>query len=149
MQKQDPMEVIDPVPVALSYRSERLEIRPLTVGAVPGIVRLARPVIDAVLNLQSVPEEGSEELVDLALDLIDQHGEALYSAVALAVGREREWIEGGDLGEFVELCRALVAVNRDFFARRLLPMLKPREQASAASGTGPTASSSSSSEATH
>lgn len=149
MQQQDAMEVIAPVTNALDYRGERLEIWPLTVGAVPGIVRLARPVIDAVLNLQTVPEEGSEELVELVLDLIDQHGEALFGAVALAVGREREWIEGGDLGEFVELCQALVSVNRDFFVQRLLPMFRERGQASGGNGTGPTASSSSSSAATH
>lgn len=150
MQQQDPMEVIDPVPAALTYRDEQLDIRPLTVGAVPAIVRLARPVINAVLDLQELPEEGSEDMVELAMDLIDQHGEALFGAVALAVGRERAWVEGGDLGEFVELCQALVKVNRDFFVQRLLPLFKERGQAaSAGNGTGATASSSSLSAGTH
>lgn len=145
----DGLEVIDPAPSSVVFRGERLEIRPLTVGAIPGIVRLARPVIDAVLELKQVPDEHSDGMVDLALDMVDKHGEALFQAVALAIGRDPDFVAASDLGEFIELCRKLVEVNRDFFVRRLAPLLAQRAQAKAGSGDGPTPSSFSSSAATH
>lgn len=148
MTGSDDLDVIDPAPLAVTYLGERLEIRPLTVGAVPGIVRLARPVIDAVLQLQDVPDENSEAMVDLALDMIDKHGEALFGAVALAIGREADWVRQGELDEFISLCKRLVEVNRDFFEKRLAPLFG-RQAAALQSGAGPTPSSSSSSAATH
>lgn len=145
----DAMEAIAPTTSNVTFRGERLEIQPLTVGAVPKIVRLARPVIDAVLDLEALPDEHSGEMVNLALDMIDKHGDALFQAVALAIGRDREFVEGGDIGDFVDLCKTLVEVNRDFFVRRLGPLLAERARARSGSGDGKTPSSSSSNAATH
>ncbi|MBD9368859.1 hypothetical protein [Xanthomonas sp. XNM01] len=144
----DALDVIEPAPAAVQYRGEQLEVRPLTVGAVPAIVRLARPVIDRVLSLEAVPDAADGSTVDLALDLIDAHGETLFKAVGLAIERDAAWVAGGDIGEFVDLVLVLVQVNRDFFAQRLVPLLQARRTAQA-TGAGPTPSSSSSSAATH
>ncbi|MEN5117507.1 hypothetical protein ABE488_09265 [Luteimonas sp. TWI662] len=147
------LDVIEPSVRTATYRDATLELRPLTVGATPRIVRLARPVINSLMDLEALPDDNEGALIDLALDLIDQHGEAVFQAVALAVGREPAWIEGGDIAEFVDLCRALYEVNRDFFVRRLAPLLQQRARAQAKpaagpNGTGPTPSSSSPSAAT-
>jgi len=139
----DELDILDPPATSAMYRGEPLNLKPLTVGAVPPILRLARPVIDEILNLEKIPDDATGELLDFAITMIDRHGEALFSAVALAIGREREWVEGGDISEFVDLVRALVAVNRDFFVQRLLPLLNVQQKAQA-NGTGPTPSNSSS-----
>ncbi|KLJ02820.1 DUF6631 family protein [Luteimonas sp. FCS-9] len=147
------LEVIEPATGPATYRGETLDLRPLTVGATPRIVRLARPVINSLLDLEALPDEDEGAWIDLALDLIEKHGDAVFQAVALAVGREPAWIEGGDIAEFVDLCRGLYEVNRDFFVRRLAPLLQERAAARAKAaakhrGTGPTPSSSSPSAAT-
>jgi len=133
------LDLIDPPVTQVVYRGETLALKPLTVGAVPPIVRLARPVIDGILNLEKIPDDASGELVDFAIEMIDLHGEALFAAVALAIGRERDWVEGGDIGEFIDLARALVAVNRDFFVQRLAPLLRRAgaSPAAAVNGAGP------------
>lgn len=138
----DALDAIAPADTPVQYRGERLEIQPLVVGAVPKIVRLARPVIDEVLKLEAIPDEQSGDMVDLAMNLVDQHSDALFAAVALAIGKPREWVEGGDIGEFTDLCIALVKVNRDFFVRRLGPLLAERARARQGSGAGPTPSTS-------
>jgi len=139
------LDIIDPPATRVTYRGETLDLKPLTVGAVPPIVRLARPVIEAFLDLETIPDDATGDLIGFAIGMIDLHGPALFEAVALATGRERDWIEGGDLGEFVDLVRALVAVNHDFFVQRLAPLLRRDRTGPVATGAGPTPSTPSSS----
>jgi hypothetical protein len=100
----------------VDYRGERIEIRPLTIGQLPGFVRNAKPVLAEVFK------DGEIELTpELLLDLVAEHGEALTAAAAVAVKRPVEWIAEGDPGEFVALVAAVIGVNVDFFAHRLAP----------------------------
>ena len=151
--KTDAMEVIDASVTKVNVGGQVIELRPLKVGAVPKILRLARPVIDAVLDLDSLPDEDTDAMVDLAMNMVDQHGDALFEAVGVAIGKEKAWVEDADIGDFIELCIKLVKVNQDFFTRRLAPLLAERAQAKAVAlqqgtGAGRTPSSSSSSAAT-
>ena len=135
----DELEAIEPSTRTVTFNGERLELQPLKVGAIPKIVRLARPVINRVLDLEALPDQDDGKMVDLALDLIDAHGADLFKAVGIAIKREPDWVEDGDINEFIELCRALYEVNRDFFGRHLAPLLAKGRQAS---GAGKTPSSS-------
>ena len=149
----DAMEVIDASITKVKVGDETLELRPMKVGAFPKIIRLARPVIDAVLDLDSLPDEDTDAMVDLAMNMVDKHGEALFEAVGIAIGKDKAWVEDADMGDFIELCIALVKVNKDFFTRRLAPLLAERAKGKAAAlqqgtGAGRTPSSSSSNAAT-
>lgn len=137
------LDVLDPAPVVVNAGGERLEIRPLTVGALPALVRTARPVIDAVLELTELPgEDDAGGLIELLMDLIENHGAQVFEAAALCTGRDVAWVQSLDLGEFTELATTVFEVNRDFFVRRLAPLLAARAAKAAPSGDGPTASSS-------
>ena len=146
------LEVLAPTGASVAYRGERLEITPLTVGQLPRLVRVARPVIDAVLDLESLPGDNDGALLTLVMDMVERHGEAAFEAVAVATGRDLAWIEGGDLAEFIALAKAVIEVNRDFFDRKLAPLLAGRAAGAVdakSNGAGPTSSSSSSTAATH
>jgi hypothetical protein len=144
----DALDVLEPQAREVSYRGERLEIRPLTVGQLPRLVRTARPVLDALFAQQALPEMPAEgatvdrDTLELLLDLVGDHGDAVFEAAALAVGRDAEWVAGGDPAEFAELATAVIEVNRDFFVRKLAPLLGGRAAIPDASGAGQTASSS-------
>lgn len=142
----DDLDVLEPAGSSIRYRGEQLDIRPLTIGQLPKLVRTARPVLDAVLALDDVPDTESGELVTLLLDLIEKHSDQVFLAAAICTGKDAEWIEGGDIDEFAQLALKVFEVNRDFFAQKLEPLLAGR--AGRFSGSGPTASSSSSSEGT-
>ncbi|NLA67369.1 MAG: hypothetical protein GX856_03825 [Gammaproteobacteria bacterium] len=143
----DALEAIAPSTREVEYAGERLVVQPLTVGQIPAVVRNARPVINSVLALEaSDDDEGA--LVDLALDLIERHGEGIFEAAALLSGSSVDVIQRGAPDELVRLGRAIYEVNRDFFAQRLAPMLAEwRESRSA--GAGKTPSTPSSPPATH
>lgn len=144
----DALDVLEPQARSVSFRGEGLEIRPLTVGQLPRLVRVARPVIDALFSQHAAPEMPNEgepvdhDTLDLMLDLIGNHGDAVFQAAAIAIGREPEWVAEGDLAEFAELATAVIEVNRDFFVRKLAPLLGGRAAIPASNGDGPTASSS-------
>lgn len=142
----DELEVLEATPSVVEYQGQRLELQPLTIGQLPKFVRIARPVINALLDTDlDKLAEGAD--VDLLLDLIDQHGDKVFDAAAMVTGKPRDWLEAGDIAEFIALAQAIVAVNRDFFTRKLAPLLAGRAKPS--SGNGPTASSSLSATGTH
>lgn len=135
----DELEAIEPSTRTVTFNGERLELQPLKVGTIPKVVRLARPVINRILDLDALPDQDDGKMVDLALDLIQEHGADLFKAVGIAIKREPDWVEEGDISEFIELCRALYEVNRDFFVRHLAPLFAKARQVN---GAGKTPSSS-------
>ncbi|MEO6518825.1 MAG: DUF6631 family protein [Pseudoxanthomonas sp.] len=142
----DELDVLEPQGTEVTYRGERLVIQPLAVGMLPKFVRLARPVIDVLMDAK-LDEAAVGADVDVLMDLIGEHGDKCFDAAALVTGRPREWIEGGPIDEFFALAQAVIQVNRDFFTRKLAPLLAARAKPS--DGTGQTVCSSSSTTATH
>lgn len=145
MANTDNMEALEPSGSGATYRGEDFDIKPIPVGKVPALVRTARPVIDSILSLDKLPEDDTGELVTLLLDLIEKHGEAVFAAAAICTGKKQDWLEGGDIDEFIVLAKKIVEVNRDFFVQRLAPRLGGRAAAMESQmspGPGPTPSSS-------
>jgi hypothetical protein len=135
----DPLEAISPRVSRVLFRGELLEVGPLTVDQLPHIIRSARPVVDAVLEMGDVAEA---ELLDFALGLIENHTPALTEAVAIAIGRPREFVGKAPLEDFTRLSLEVFEVNRDFFVQTLGPRLARAWAGKRikATGDGPTAS---------
>ena len=132
MTERDELDVVAPQTTAVPYCGEQLEVGPLTIGQVPLLVRQARPLVDAILELSD-----DADLMVVAMDLVETHAEALIKAVAIATGRTPEFISKGNLTEFTTLTFKVFEVNRDFFVQTLGPHLA---RARASRGAGPTAS---------
>ena len=136
----DEMEVLVATSTSLSYRGEDVEISPLPVGRIPLVVRELRPVVAALRSASAV--EGAIEFditPELVMDLIVDHSGSLFAASALCIGRERDFVEGGDAAEFINLALKVVEVNRDFFTRQIMPLLGGLR--ARIPGAGPTRSS--------
>lgn len=137
----DELEALEPSGSSITYRGESIEVKPLTVGQIPKLIRKARGAINVVLAMEALPDSNELGFVDLIMDLAGNHGEELYEGVAICVRKDPAWIADGDIDDFVGLAKAVFEVNRDFFAQRLGPLLAARAE-SATSGGGPTSSSS-------
>lgn len=154
----DDLDVIEPsAQRSVSYQGSELVIRPLQVGQYPRFTRAMRPILEAVAAELSAGEElGEGALVDTSrvFDWIEHHGERLFDGLAIAARCERTLIEAGTPDELIELTVAVLAVNLDFFARRLLPRVRDLLPEAAAgmqriNGGGPMPSSASSPQDTH
>lgn len=137
----DELDVLEPASVEVTYRGARLQLRPITIGAVPRLVREARPVINALMDAAWLSGEGGEgAFLEGILSMVEEHADAACRAVAICIDREADWVQGGDVAEFFDLAVKVLEVNRDFFTHRIAPLLGGR--LGTVLGAGPTRSSS-------
>lgn len=98
-----------------------VEVKPLTVRQLAPFARVLRPLAGELEQLLG----GAGPSLDGWLGLIEAHGERLIDAAEIAApALSHEQIEALPLDEFAALVMAVLEVNTDFFARRLLPSLE-------------------------
>ena len=137
----DDLDVLEPAAVEVAYRGERLQVRPLTIGAVPCLVREARPVINALLDAPWLSGEGADgAFLEGVLSLVEEHTDTACRAVALCIARETDWVRGGNVAEFFDLAAKVLEVNRDFFTHRIVPLLGGRWATVLGAGQTPSSS---------
>lgn len=122
--------VLEPVSREATVKGETLKVTPLKVGQIPAFTRAIRPVFAAFAGLfSSIPlgkqagEGGETQEIEVDFQmlagLIEEHGETMIKAVAIATRKDAKEIEDLELDEFVGLARAIIEVNADFFARAM------------------------------
>lgn len=89
---------------------ETLIVTPIRAGQLPAFIRAVRPVVPCF----------SQEEIDF-MALIDEGGEHLLDAVALALSKPRAFVDALDAAELIRAVRCMIEVNVDFFIHRLLP----------------------------
>lgn len=141
MNEVESFDVLEVKQATVNYAGEVLEIRPLTIGQLPSFVRNIRPVFASLAHAESVHEAGGD-VVDIVMEIIADHGEGLQKAMGIAVGKPLEFIQNGHADEFMALVKAVIGINRDFFGRRLVQVLRPDAPEPKDPGDGQTASSS-------
>lgn len=126
-------------------------VSPITLGQVPKFVKAIRPAFGALMALlpaeagdskgpgpaaatagagdgkdaaPAAADAGDSIGIDAFLDLVENHGPSLSSAIAICTPLKPAEVDALDLGEAFEVVKAVVEVNRDFFVHRVLPMLK-------------------------
>ncbi|HYE35506.1 hypothetical protein [Methylocaldum sp.] len=104
------LNVLVPEPVRVIAGGETVEVLPLTIGQIPAMARA----------LRGVPFGSEGDVLDV-LALVADHGDAIAEAVAIAVRRPRQWIDGLTADEFIQLTAAVIGVNAGFFTRSVLP----------------------------
>ncbi len=140
----DDLSVLEPTTVTVGYRGETLEITPLKVGQIPRFLRAVRPMFGALAGQVTSPGVAGGGVELDILKLVEDHGEGLIEAAAIAINRKPEWVGGGDADQFALLVKAVIEVNADFFAKRVAPLLGNLpgvEAVNLPSGAGLTASS--------
>lgn len=98
------------------------EVVPLRVHQIPKFARAIRPLMPALQGAIDF-KKGQVQLNLNVLELLDEHGERVTEAVAVASQRSAEDVGDLELDDFIKLARAVIEVNLDFFVRRLLPAL--------------------------
>lgn len=125
------LETLIPQVVELVIDGEPLAIKPLKVGQMPAFLRANTPV------MQQVGGDGIDWLA-----LFGERGDDLLTAVSIAVGKPRAWVDELAADEAILLAAKVIEVNADFFTRTVMPRLDELfAQANAAAATGSTPSS--------
>lgn len=134
------LEALIPQPRLVATTLGDIAVRPLVTAELPPFLRAARPVFDAL------EAAGNMDGVDW-ISLVEQHGERIIDALAIATRQEPARIGTLPLDHTVALLQAVLEENMDFFVRRLLPgavRLMSGLLAHISPASGPTPSSASS-----
>ena len=106
------LDTLVPQGLELVIDGEPLVIKPLKVGQLPGFLRAISPVMQQI---------SSTEIDWLAL--FGERGDDLLSAIAIAVGKPRVWVDELAADEAILLAAKVIEVNADFFTRTVMPRL--------------------------
>jgi hypothetical protein len=112
----DELEILGPTNNVAKFGGEEITVSPIRMGKLQAFTIAVKPIAQDLIAALS----GEGDL----LATIEQHGDKLIEAVHIATGVPRETLEGAQIDEFITLAAAVVEVNADFFARRLLPAVR-------------------------
>ena len=106
------LEKLIPQALELSINGETLAIKPLKVGQMPAFLRAISPVMQHLTKTE----------IDW-LALFGERGDDLLSAIAIAVGKPRQWVDELAADQAIALAAKVIEVNADFFTRTVMPKL--------------------------
>ena len=119
------VDVLAPASTSVSFGGADVQVLPVCAGNIPALIRSARPVLQTLLAGNVLTGEGDEfdiNLLQLA-DLLGDHGDAVFDALAIASGIDAKALRSAQLDEVLRVAQVCIRVNRDFFTQRVAPLL--------------------------
>lgn len=106
------LDTLVPQATEVVIGGETVRLSPLKVGQLPGFLRAISPVMQQISSAD----------IDW-LSLFGERGDDLLSAIAIAVGKPRAWVDDLAADEAILLAAKVIEVNADFFTRTVMPRL--------------------------
>ena len=106
------LDKLVPQAVEITLGCEVVAVKPLKIGQMPAFLRAITPV------MQQLGGNGIDWLA-----LFGEHGEDLLTAVSIAIGKPRAWVDALDADEAILVAAKVIEVNADFFTRTVMPRL--------------------------
>lgn len=106
------LDTLVPPGLDLNIAGEAIVLKPLKVGQLPAFLRVISPVMTHL----------SAGAINW-LELFGERGEDLLAAIAIAVGKPRDWVDDLAADDAILLAAKVIEVNADFFTRTVLPKL--------------------------
>lgn len=106
------LDKLVPQAFEITLAGEAVSVKPLKVGQMPAFLRAITPV------MQQIGGDGIDWLA-----LFGERGDDLLTAVSIAIGKPRAWVDALDADEAILLAAKVIEVNADFFTRTVIPRL--------------------------
>jgi hypothetical protein len=122
----DSLQKIIGDPVRIDIAGGREDIKPIKTRELPKLFKVIKPILSDLQELFKRLPTGDDEIskkfiLSYLMESSDQLVEAIIQATAIAARKERDWVDDLDLDDLVLLIGALIEVNGDFLAHRVLP----------------------------
>lgn len=124
------LDKLVPQAFEITLAGETVSVKPLKVGQMPAFLRAITPV------MQQIGGDGIDWLA-----LFGERGDDLLTAVSIAVGKPRAWVDDLAADEAILLAAKVIEVNADFFTRTVMPRLDGLIARTSAVAAGSTPSS--------
>lgn len=123
MRSHESAAVLATPSVVLTLAGCELDVSPIRLGELSAFSSAARPVFELLRGLG----DGAGDA--LLFDLLQTHTADLARLIACGARVDESWVLALSLDDAYTLAEAVVDSNRDFFIRRLLPLLAALGQA--------------------
>lgn len=118
-----------------AYGGRPVAITPLKVREFGPMLKAVEPLFGDLAAIGDVTE------ADALMTLFARHTDAVLTAICIAARVDREWLDDQELDVPLDLFADVLAVNRDFFATRLQPLVFRLQTTFQAGSMSPSASS--------
>jgi len=115
----------------ITLNGETIEIKPFPFGKIPKVIKQASHLIQIVMSLPEglITEEGDINLEDPATAIVlasmmEHGGGVIFEILAIAANKPLVWVEELQPDEGILLLVKVWEINKDFFTKRLGPMLQ-------------------------
>jgi hypothetical protein len=129
----DDLDVLAPAAREVTAQGEAIRLSPFYFGQFPKVMGLLRQISEQIrgVNVMRFVTEGTQVRFELASDwpallpqVLELAGEPWIALLGVAANKPRAWFDTLPADEGLALSNALVKVNADFFARKVLPMVQ-------------------------
>lgn len=133
------MDVLYPEGKGVMVNGDTVTVMPFKFGQLAKVTNLLAPIVRNLTasGLVRLDTDGGSVSMSIAADwplriveLMGEGGEEMLQLIAFSVGKPRAWLDTIESDEGIELGKAVVEVNADFFAKRILPTLQAKSSES-------------------
>ena len=117
------LDVLYPAGKEVTAGGETITVKKIKFGKIPEASRLIVPISKQIAAV--FRPDDSRTVFDMGalfVELMANGGDALIVALGFFINKPREWFDGIENDEGLELLKAVYEVNADFFRRRILPL---------------------------
>lgn len=102
---------------------EEFEITPFKWGQFCDVIKHIDEIRRGIIGTLNVSAEGSLDNFSL-LSIVATHGDAVGEVIALALGKDVDFVSKLAVDDVVRIAAAVFEVNKDFFSQSLLPAMQ-------------------------
>jgi hypothetical protein len=129
---QQELNVLFPDDGKMTVAGEEITIRPFKFRQIKALLGLAekfqgRQLPEAFLDGEGklVKPEASKFTFGELVKLVNANKEVVTEAIAIAAGKDNNWVDDLDQDVLIKLLALIYKVNVDFFTTQVLPLLEP------------------------
>lgn len=120
-EQQSELEILFPQGIDVNLKNEVINIKPFKLGQLPAVMKVMQKVANPIQ--QSMLTNVSQD-ANFLLSLIADFGDELIKLIALIIKKPIEFVEDLDQDETVILLKSIIEVNKDFFSKRVTPLIQ-------------------------
>jgi len=128
------LDVLFPSGIPVTINGETLTVLPFTFGMLPSVTKHLVPIVNALAESGLVgyvlDETTKMKSIQISKDwaqripaILEAGGENVIALAALAISKPRAFLDTVQLDEGISLVKAIVDVNMDLIAKKVLPMM--------------------------
>lgn len=115
------LEILFPQGIEVTLKEELFTVKPFTLGQIPLVMAAMQKIAGPA---QAALYSGKAQDAATLMGIFAVAGEDIIKLIAKIINKPEEYVNSLEMDESVKLIEAIVNVNKDFFLKKVTPILK-------------------------